>query len=67
MMEADGAELMKDWRRQRTVEGRFGWNKCRMERLLKEANGIGMLLVWLWWCGMEDLLFSTGRRISEGE
>jgi hypothetical protein len=23
-----------------------------MEKLLKEANGIGKLLVWLWWCGM---------------
>ncbi len=51
-MEVDGAELMKDGRRRQTVEGRFGRDIWRMEKLLKEANGIGKLLVWLWWCGM---------------
>jgi hypothetical protein len=47
MMEADGAELMKDGRRRRTVEGRFGRDVWRMEKLLREANGIRELLVWL--------------------
>ncbi len=41
MMEADGAELMKEnRRRRRTMEGRIGLNDWRMTKLLKEANGI---------------------------
>ncbi len=60
MMEADGAELMKeDVRQRRTVESRIGRNEWRRGKLWKEANGIG----GSFWCssgGEERTFFFTG-------